>query len=697
LPRQISAWLLALALGWTALELCASPAGAAPPPPTAVDCATQPCAEVLPAAKSFRPVADAPYWEGLDGDSDVVGWVALSTDFVEIKAYSGKPLVTLVGLDLEGIISGARVLHHSEPILLIGIPEKALHDFVAFYAGQSALQRVVVGHTKDAAAVSVDAISGATVTVLAQNTTVLETARGIGTAVGVFDAETMTRGHFVAETEPWTYAEMLERGALGRLVVSEAEMGTGDEDSAFVDLVFGVVDAPHIGRSLLGDSTYDHYMRKLVPGEHLFVVFNTGTGSFKGSAFVRGGIFDRVRLQQGLREITFRDTDYKNQPDSLAEGAPEINEGALFFLRGNRFDPGSPYEMIFLGSRYDQRSAFSRDFREFAATHQLPKTVYVVDRVIGGIDWRQAWVNRRIDVVVLCLYLLAVVGVFAARPYTTADPKRIKRLHIASMAFGFIVVGTFMRAQPSVTQIFTAVGSTIGEWRWDLFMSEPLIFVLWIFISGVSLIWGRGVFCGWVCPYGALTEIVFKVGEKLHIPSYELPDRIHEPLRFLRYGILGVLVAVFLWDSILAERMAEIEPFKSTFLVPAWTRHWSYLAWWVVLLGLSVVNYRPFCRYLCPLGGGLALMSSFRKYGPQRRVFCTNCKICTRSCESRAFRTDGTIDPRECLSCLDCEATYRNPNVCPPLLAITRLETMNAPSRGQQQKLEELREEVADV
>jgi len=479
--------------------------------------------------------------------------------------------------------------------------------------------------------------------------------------------------------------------------VTDQEMGSGTTGEPFVDLTFGVLDPPHIGRAILGDRSYEYYMGKLEPGEHLFAVFNQGTGSFKGSAFVRGGIFDRIRVQQGLNEITFRDTDYWNLPDVAADDAPEFNEGGLFVLRGGRFDPGAAYELTFLGSRYDHRSAFSREFHEFSATHTLPASLYVAERAPTGIPWRQAWLNRQFHVIALILYLLFVTAVFAARRYTTADPQRIKRLHMLSLVVGFVLVGVVMSAQPSVTQILTAAGSAVGEWRWDLFLSEPLIFILWIFIFLVSVSWGRGVFCGWVCPYGAMTELVFKIGEKLRIPSFELPDWIHLRLRYLRYGVLAVLLGVFLVDSVLAERLAEVEPFKSTFLVPAWTRAAPFFIWWLALLAISVVSYRPFCRYLCPLGGGLALLSSVRRSGPRRRVFCSSCQICTRGCEPRAIRQDGTIDPRECLSCMDCEATYRNAKVCPPLLGISRLETVPNPSDRERHKLEELRRESADV
>ena len=135
----------------------------------------------------------------------------------------------------------------------------------------------------------------------------------------------------------------------------------------------------------------------------------------------------------------------------------------------------------------------------------------MVDKTTTGIPWRQAWRNRRIDAAILAVYLLLVVGVFVARQYTTVKLKRLSRLHMASMIFGFLVVGVYMGAQPSVTQIFTAVGSAVHEWRWDLFLSEPLIFISWIFIAIVSVIWGRGVFCGWVCPYGAMNELAFKI------------------------------------------------------------------------------------------------------------------------------------------------------------------------------------------
>ena len=662
-----------------------------------LDCSADPCAALLTGASAFRPSERGGHWEGLDSRGEIVGWLALSTDFVDVKAYSGKPMLTLVGLDTEGLITGARVLEHSEPILLVGIPEKALTDFVEFYKAKPALSRFVVGRTLEDDAFSVDAISGATVTALSQNITIVETARALGAEVGVFSVAEVRSGQFIHEEIPWTFAQMLENELLQRLTVSEKAMGISESQEAYVDLYFGIADPSHIGRAVLGERSYDHHVGKLAEGEYLLVVFNTAPGSFKGSAFVRGGIFDRIRVLQGLREITFRDTDYDNLPDIAADDAPEISEGALFVLRGGRFDPGEPYDLVFLGSRYDMRGAFSREFRQFSATQQLPDSVYHVEANSDEEPWRQAWKSRTQDILLLTTFLSLVVLVFAFRRHSMSNPDRAKRLHVASLFVALGLVGLYLRAPVSVTQIFTLQESALGEWRWSLFLSDPLIFILWLFITGVSLVWGRGVFCGWVCPYGSFNRLCYSLGRRLGLPLFRVPPRVHRPLTRLRYVILISLCMLYLWDSILAERMAEIEPFKSTFLISAWTRSPAFIAWWLVLFAASFFVYRPFCRYICPLGGGLTILGSHRISPPRRRAFCESCKVCSRDCLPGAIRPDGTINTLECLSCMNCEATYHSRDLCPPLIGLDQLAKKSSLTANEKAKRARLLLEARDI
>ena len=690
-PRRLTTALILICL------LLANHALASKGEPTKLDCKTMDCRGVLPLAERFDPVPGKPYVVGKNKAGETVGWVVMSTDIVDVKAYSGSPLVILVGLAPKGIISGAKVIHHSEPILLVGIPESKLHDFSKFYVGKPATSRIVVGRAAPGA-IAVDVISGATVTALAQNRTILESARTLGVAEGVVKLSKTSKGHFVEAEKTLTWQQLVDAKVMGHLVVTEKQMGIADPEGDFVNIWFTIADAPQVGRALMGDYNYKHYRSLLKGGEHLFVIFSRGSNTFKGSGFVRGGLFDRIRVEQGLRELTFRDTDYFNLPDIFAEGAPDFKEGGVFISRGAAIDPGAAYRFIFLGSRYDGKGAFSREFHQFKSDHRLPQSIYAVEG--GDFDqaiYVQAWRNHQWGVILLSVFLLWVMGIFIGRRYSTGDRVRLKRLHLITMVISVVMLGFTMRAQPSVTQLLTLLRALTGEWRWDLFLSEPLVFLVWIFIAIVSVIWGRGVFCGWICPYGALTELVRKVGAKLGLKEFELPASVHRWARWIRYPILLVLIAAFLYDSILGEQLAEVEPFKSTFFVYFWQRHWGFGAWWVLLMAASLFWWRPFCRYLCPLGAGLAIYGSFAFAGPRRRKFCGSCKICTRGCEPKAIRPDGTIDRRECLSCMECEASYRDHSICPPLVGIARLEAKGPLAAQDQARLAKLKEDRRDI
>src|SRR4029450_9424899 len=102
------------------------------------------------------------------GTPGLLGYVFLSPDITDTPAYSGKPVVTLIGMDLKGRFVGVRVLKHSEPILLLGIPESALTKFNDQYLGKFVGDNIEIGRSRpEQGIVGLDAISGATVTVIA--------------------------------------------------------------------------------------------------------------------------------------------------------------------------------------------------------------------------------------------------------------------------------------------------------------------------------------------------------------------------------------------------------------------------------------------------------------------------------------------------------------------------------------------------
>ena len=325
-----------------------------------------------------------------NGVGTVFGYAFESIDVINIPAYSGKPVNMLILMDTEGVIQDAYVLEHHEPILLIGIPEQKLHEFNALYDGVRADQRVVVGRSRDPNAVTVDAVSGATVTVMVINEIVMRAAHEVGVSLGLVQGNISARGRpsTVREDvyEPANWTQLTGDGSVRRLLLSNADVnqafaGTEAEnvdqvptdqlDETFIDLYATYLNPPTVGRNLLGDNQYRFLMEDLKPGEHAFAVLGNGY-SYKGSGFVRGGIFDRIQVRQFGNIHSFRDLDHQRLYDISAEGAPHFHELGIFILREDaQFDPGAPWTLELLVRR--QTGPVDSIFVSFELPYETPE------------------------------------------------------------------------------------------------------------------------------------------------------------------------------------------------------------------------------------------------------------------------------------------------------------------------------------
>lgn len=638
------------------------------------------CDSVLPHATRFGLREGNPaFVRGMreeGGELRTVGYVFLSSDVApDIVGYSGKPMITLAGMDADGKITGVRILKHSEPILLAGIPEKELNRYVEQYVGQPAGSRFELGKAEEGE-VSMDVISGATVTVMAENQLVSRGSYAVARQVGLIKAVARPQARLVEDAvPPRDWNALVKEGSVQRLTVGQADVGAPANEQPFIDLWFGYLNAPAIGRSVLGDAGYRQLMEELKPGEHAIFVVGNGTSSFKGSAFVRGGIYDRIQVSQDIDVHHFRDTDYRNLYRIHANGAPSRAESGIFILRGSGFSAAYPWKLSFLAHRNTDEG--NRDYANFDAVYWLPAAYLQGGRPAVARQtpaWVRIWKAKAWPIAGMSALLVFVFVFYAthrrwAARSTRVDKRWILWPHIAVWLIAVGFLGFSQLAQPSIVQGLTLLHALRDGWRWDLFLSDPLIFIFWVFIAITIVLWGRGVFCGWLCPYGSLSELLYKFAGKIGLGrwQFQLPGKWHHRLRWLKYVILAVLVAASFHSMALAELLAEVEPFKSTFFVSIWTRAWPFIAFWAVLLAASMFMERPFCKYLCPLGAGLALPSRWRLFGLRRKAECTTCKACAVGCGSQAIDPQGRIDPSECMQCLDCMVLYHDDHSCPPL------------------------------
>lgn len=633
----------------------------------------------------------------LSAAGKVLGYVFQSLDVVDIPAYSGKPINVQVILDPAGVILDAFVLEHHEPILLIGIAEEKLHTFSARYSGIKVNQRVVVGHSSDPNAVTVDAIAGATVTAMVVNEVIMRAAHDVAVSLELVKGDA---GLAVAPArvrddlyEPADWKTLTGNGAVRRLHLTRGQAdasfkGTEAEGveaasaeqagDTFIDLYVTHLNPPTIGRNLLGEAQYRTLMDELKLGEQAIAVMGSGRYSFKGSGYVRGGIFDRVQVRQFGDAISFRDLDFQRLDDVAPTDMPEFDEMAIFIVRAShRFDPGSPWSLELLVRR--QTGPVSGTFSSFELAYQLPepyleRPLPTAEQLAAAEEasrpmWLTLWYQKSLEISVLGVALLVLTAILFLQDALARRPKLLHWLRRGYLMFTVVFLGGYALAQLSVVNVLTFVHALFEGFRWELFLTDPLIFILWVFTAASILLWGRGVFCGWLCPFGALQELLNELARKLKVPQYELPFAVHERLWAIKYIILLVLFGVSLESMSSAERLAEVEPFK-TAITLRFDRQWWFVAYALGLLVVNLFTRKVYCRYICPLGAALAMPTRLRLFDwLKRRKECGNpCQLCAKECEIQAIHPDGRINANECHYCLDCQMTWHNENKCPPLI-----------------------------
>ncbi|MDV3238314.1 MAG: FMN-binding protein [Gammaproteobacteria bacterium] len=393
-------------------------AGAAPPAAERGIAQAHPeVVQLFPGADRFGAVAGDPPAAPVFRGGNLLGYAFVSDAVVRIPGYSGRPINLLIGLGLDGTITGARVLEHQETILRSHFPKGALERFVAGYAGRSIRERYEVGIGRRTGYVNVDALTGATVTSMAVNRSILAAARRVALSRGLLETgedlrpppATVREDGF--QTADWAF--LTGNGAIRHLLLTRgdveqalaARMATGPmeplpEDSdcrplpegdscdVFIDLYYAYLNAPTIGRNLLGEPAYARLMAELEPGSHAIAVLARGLYSFKGTAYVHGGVFDRVQLRQDGQAITFRDADHRRLDDPALAGMPDFTERSIFIVHpeagpdagpdaGFGFDPGAPWALE-LRVRH-MVAARTGVAVSFAGEYQIPAAYVVRD------------------------------------------------------------------------------------------------------------------------------------------------------------------------------------------------------------------------------------------------------------------------------------------------------------------------------
>ena len=640
---------------------------------------------------------DVPVAPILNGKK-VIGYTFITSDFVGTTGYSGKPIHVMVAIDLEGKLLGAELVKHSEPIVLIGIPDSKIKKLTASYKGLDIVKEAAEGGSGH----ELEIISGATVTIMIIDDSIVRSAIKVARALGLGGlanaaSDNAPKRELSADTSLTSdWHTMAGDGTVRRMTLDVGQINdafeeagdpraikrpiTKDPETTYIDMHAALVSAPSIGLSLLGEAEYGNLVDWLEDGEHAILVAGRGLYSFKGSGYVRGGIFDRIQLIQGDISVRFFDRDQRRLGEIAAEGAPSFKELDIFKIGADtEFDPAKPWRLQLLAHR--EVGPVDKTFLTFDLGYKLPEQYLEplpeVAPVAVAVDidddaaaraelWQRIWRDKQFEITVLGVMLAVLTATFFFQKQFTRNARFFYWFRMGFLVVTLVFLGWGQNAQLSIVNLMALAASLQSGFTWDAFLLDPLVFILWFSVAAALLFWGRGAFCGWLCPFGALQEITNQIARFFKVPQWELPWGLHERLWPIKYIIFLGLFGLSLVSIPMAEQYAEIEPFK-TAIILKFDRAWPFVLFATVLLGAGLFIERFYCRYLCPLGAALAIPGRIRMFDWLKRYKeCGSpCQTCSNECFVQAIHPTGEINPNECLSCLHCQVLYQDDQKCP--------------------------------
>lgn len=636
-----------------------------------------------------------------------IAWAFVTSDFVGTTGYSGKPIHVLVAIGTDAVLKGAKLVKHSEPIVLVGIPEAKVLALTASYKGLDLVKEAKAGGSGH----DLNIISGATVTIMVIDDSVVRSGLRVARALGLGGLTTPAAPsgptvEFNTDAKaPKDWLALVGEGALRRLSLDIGQINrtfanmpdpraaqrpiAGDPSGTFIDMHVGLVSVPAIGEALLEPAEYANLKNWLQPGEHAILVTGSGLYSFKGSGYVRGGLFDRIQLIQDDISVRFRDKDHHRLGSLAPPDTPEgLVERELFRIpAASRFDPTKPWRLQLLVQRevgpierlyatidlnYRLPPAYLRKTQQPAATRTgSPSAIgdREAEQAAKAALWQRIWRDRSIEIGLLLVMLCVLSGAFFFQMQLTRSAERTFWFRMAFLTVTLFFLGWYANAQLSIVNLMALLGSLHAGFTWETFLLDPLVFILWFAVAASLILWGRGAYCGWLCPFGALQELTNRIARYFEVPQWELPWGLNERLWAVKYLLFLGLAGVSLASIDQAERLAEVEPFK-TAIILKFDRSWPFVLYALVLLGIGLFVERFFCRYLCPLGAALAIPARIRIFDWLRRYReCGNpCKVCAVNCPVQAINPIGEISPNECVNCMNCQVLYQSRTKCPAVI-----------------------------
>ena len=642
-------------------------------------------------------ISDNGVYELLNSGGAQAGYVFQTEPMAPLPGFSGAPINALVVLDLEGRFLDVQLLTHNEPIFVSGLGEAPFHAFMEQYRGHSISDSLVVGTPYGGASdgsglVYLDGVTKATASVRIAHESILAAALQVAREKmgGISSGPPAYPNPDIDEDRTWD--SLNENGLLTHKTLTNGEIealfegtlwanddpeASAEPDAPYLDLWIADLGPRSIARALLSEGTLRELdrFREISTFDEPILVVETARHGLVSPDFVRNTAPDWLGADQNGFPVALRDADLFVQ---LSDQVPEaLHDGTAMILRTDRrlgFDPAAPWTFTVQAIR--EHGVFQPQVGSVTIEAQVTteERFFVRPGQTRRLSpFEEAIRNRADDLMVLAAFLALLLPVLIFAQSRLAGLRVFTPVRLTILAFVTGFIGWWGQGQLSIVTPLATVQAALSTRHFAFLLYDPFSLMIWGAVILGFLLWGRGLFCGWLCPFGALQEFAHHIGRFLHLPRLEPSRTWDHRLKKLKYVALAGLVAVTVIAPGHMDKAAEIEPFK-TAITTFFLREWYYVAYAAFWLFLALFTFKGFCRYLCPLGALMAIGGTLRlrRWIP-RRVECGSpCQLCAVKCNYGAIRKSGAIQYDECFQCLDCVTIHDDARQCVPLILKAR-------------------------
>ncbi|MFT4862371.1 MAG: NosR/NirI family nitrous oxide reductase transcriptional regulator [Pseudohongiellaceae bacterium] len=582
--------------------------------------------------KSGSPPVIRAYSQNVSGEQVLAGYIFETADLPPEEVGYSAPINVLVGMRLDGSITSIQVLFYRESYKSIRGDFLATERFPYQFDNKNIAEGFRVGR-------DVDGVSRATLSSWAVARGIRNAGRRVAAAY-MNDSEVVSGAaadafalNFFAQK---TWAELKQEGLVVDFVIAQP-------NDTILDLDLAFIGHDGLGELILGVDDYsiaDREASNRAADGNLFLIGIDGDAK-------RPFRQERLAIEQGgKRYLVSRNRFvYAGSADSGLIADQVRFSGAV--VLDTAIDLARPFSVLYDDS--ETRGSFD-NYQQIE--YQVPALALALasgeaipqqylpqpatdfadleqDSALGSLIADAPW----FEVAAMVLLLILVMTSFL---------KKSSKLRWATLAYTLLYLGFFDGSFVSVSHITNSIKQGPSLFLNDL----PLLLIL-VFTLVTTVFWGR-VFCSSLCPFGALQDFITRfMPKKLQL---KVPQNIHDKALYLKYGVLFFLIAMALAYSELS-LFQYFEPFGTLFYFSQ-----SLLLWAILLVFLFAATLVPrfYCRYACPLGAALGVVSFVSPFKIKRVEQCKVCKVCEHACPTGAIRGPD-IDFKECVRCDVCE------------------------------------------